>query len=66
MLAVPAVLAVIPVTYVVLLFSLFTGLATESFKLTTKFLFGLIVYLSGDLESPTGFTCTPRVYALLE
>ena len=61
MFAVPAVEAVIPVTYVVLLFSRLTGFVTDSFKLTTKFLLGLIVYLSGDFESPTGAMCIPLV-----
>jgi hypothetical protein len=66
---VPAVLAVIPVTWValvVLLFSRFTGFATESFRFTTRLL--LIVYLSGDFDSATGWAAWPLfplVYALL-
>ena len=48
------IVRVIPVVLVVLLFSLFTGFTLESFKLTTRFL--LIVYLSGDFESPIGCT----------
>ena len=49
------VLAVIPVIWVVLvapLLSLLTGLATELYKSTTKFL--LMVYLSGDFEVSVG------------
>jgi hypothetical protein len=47
-----AVIPVICVVFVVLLFSLLTGFTIESFKFTTKFL--LIVYLSGDFDSPIG------------
>ena len=46
-----AVAAVTPVALVVLLFSLLTGLTTESLRLTTKFL--LILYWSGDFDSLT-------------
>jgi len=63
---VEAVAAVIPVACVVLEFSLLTGFITESLRLTTRFLLGLIVYLSGDFESPTFYTppWLPLVWAL--
>lgn len=62
---VTAVDVVIPVTWVVLLFSRRTGLATLSFRLTTRFLF--IVYLSGDLLASIWLItwACPRVYTRL-